>query len=314
MARHRNISWDYYRTFLSVLRDGSLSAAARELALTQPTVGRHIAALEEAVGFELFIRSPQGLLPTDAAIALRPYAENLAATTSALLRAASGEVGKIEGTVRISASDVMGVEILPPIIAKLQETFPRLEIELSLSNALEDLLRRDVDIAIRMTEPVQNAVVMRYVGNFRIGFHANPSYLQKMGTPTTNEDLAQHRLIGFDTRTPFVRAALERVKRDTPSMPDFDQIIFNMRTDSNLAQLALIRSGGGVGMCQIGLAKDDSNLVRVLPDLDMSLHTWVAMHENLRSSPRCRATFDALVHGLKGFLKAADPAAPALKR
>ena len=314
MARHRNISWDYYRTFLSVLRDGSLSAAARELALTQPTVGRHIAALEEAVGFELFIRSPQGLLPTDAAIALRPYAENLAATTSALLRAASGEVGKIEGTVRISASDVMGVEILPPIIAKLQETFPRLEIELSLSNALEDLLRRDVDIAIRMTEPVQNAVVMRYVGNFRIGFHASSGYLEKMGRPVTKEDLDEHRLIGFDRKTPFIRAILQNMKKENPAIPDADQIPFAIRADSNLAQLALVRAGAGIGMCQIGLAKRDDTLIHVLPEFEVALHAWVAMHENLRTSPRCRAVFTALVDGLKAHLKATDPEAPSSKR
>ncbi len=124
MTKSRDVSWDFYRTFLSVLRDGSLSAAARELGITQPTAGRHIGALEEAVGFPLFIRSPHGLMPTEAALALRPYAENLAATAAALMRAASGEVGKIEGTVRISASDIIGVEMLPPIVALMQEVHP----------------------------------------------------------------------------------------------------------------------------------------------------------------------------------------------
>lgn len=314
MTLNSEISWDYYRTFLGVLRHGSLSAAARELALTQPTIGRHIAALEQAIGFELFIRSPQGLLPTEAAIALKPYADNLAATTSALLRAASGEIDKVEGTVRISASDVIGIEILPPIITAIQEQFPRLEIELSLTDTVEDLLRRDVDIAIRMAEPSQNAVVMRYIGNFRVGFHASPSYLEKMGTPLSSADLAGHRLIGFDTRTPFIRAALQRVRNDMPAMPDFDQLSFGLRADSNLAQLAMMRAGAGIGMCQVGFARQDPKLQHILPDVNIALHTWVAMHENLRSSPRCRTVFDALVTGLKGFLKTADPDAPTLKR
>lgn len=113
------------------------------------------------------------------------YAENLAATAAALMRAASGEVGKIEGTVRISASDIIGVEMLPPIIAAMQEIHPRLEIELSLSDTLEDLLRREADIAIRMTEPQQDAIVMRYIGNFRLGFHATRDYLARAGTPKT---------------------------------------------------------------------------------------------------------------------------------
>ncbi|MEH3125068.1 LysR family transcriptional regulator [Agrobacterium cavarae] len=314
MIVDRKISWDYYRTFLSVLRDGSLSAAARELGITQPTVGRHIGALEEAIGYQLFIRSPHGLVPTDAAIALKPYAENLSATAAALVRAASGEVGKIEGAVRISASDVIGVEVLPPIIAAMQDTYPKLEIELSLSDTIEDLLRREADIAIRMTEPVQDAIVMRYVGNFRVGFHATSSYLQKMGTPMKKEDLEEHRLVGFDRKTPFIRAILQNMKKENPAIPDADQIPFATRADSNLAQLALVRAGAGIGMCQIGLAKRDERLKHILPEFEVALHTWVAMHENLRTSPRCRAVFTALVDGLKAHLKATDPEAPSSKR
>src|SRR5690606_23405976 len=138
-----DISWDFYRTFLAVLRLGSLSAAARELGLTQPTVGRHIDALEQAVGYQLFTRSQQGLLPTEPALAMKPYAENLAITTAAMQRLASGEIGTVKGTVRIGASEVIGIEVLPPILAALQDEHPGLELELSLSDSLEDLLRRE---------------------------------------------------------------------------------------------------------------------------------------------------------------------------
>jgi DNA-binding transcriptional LysR family regulator len=314
MTRSRDISWDFYRTFLSVLSDGSLSAAARELGITQPTAGRHIGALEEAVGFPLFIRSPHGLMPTEAALALRPYAENLAATTAALMRAASGEVGKIEGTVRISASDIIGVEMLPPIITAMQEVHPRLEIELSLSDTLEDLLRREADIAIRMTEPQQDAIVMRYIGNFRLGFHATRDYLARAGAPKSMEDLNHHRMVGFDRKTPFIRAAIQRMRSLDPEIPDIEEISFEIRADSNLAQLAMIRASAGIGVCQIGLARKDPRLVQVLPKIDIPLHTWVAMHENLKTSPRCRAVFSALVEGLKGHLKETDPGAPPKRR
>src|SRR5260221_4046412 len=152
-------SWDLYRTFLAVLQEGSLSGAARALGLTQPTVARHIDALEQAVGFELFVRSQRGLAATEAALELKPYAEALASTAAAMLRAASGQGGAIRGTVRVSASEIVGAEILPPILTSLREQHPELEIELALSNAVENLLRRDADIALRMVEPVHEALV-----------------------------------------------------------------------------------------------------------------------------------------------------------
>lgn len=308
------ISWDYYRTFLSVMRDGSLSAAAREIGITQPTAGRHISALEQALDTQLFLRTSQGLVPTEAAVALLPYAENLSATSSALIRAASGDIGKIEGAVRISAADIVGVEILPPIIAELQELHPKLEIELSLSDTLEDLLRREADIAIRMIEPVQDAIVMRYVGNLRLGLHATTDYIARHGAPQQALDLYGHKLVGFDRKTPHIRAIIQAMRNTTPHIPDTEAIPFSIRADSNLAQLALIKAHGGIGMCQIGLANRMGNLLRVVPELEIPLHSWVAMHENLRSSPRCRAVFTALVDGLKAHIKTNDPQAPKIRR
>lgn len=295
------------------MRDGSLSAAARDIGITQPTAGRHISALEESLGTTLFLRTPQGLIPTEAALALLPYAETLADTSAALVRAASGALGKIEGTVRISAADIVGIEILPPIIAQLQETHPKLEIELSLSDTIEDLLRRESDIAIRMVEPVQGALVTRFVGNFRLGLHATQSYLDKHGRPTDAQELYQHRLIGFDRKTPFIRSVIHFMRSTTPSIPDTDAIPFAVRADSNLAQLALIKAGGGIGMCQIGLANRSGTLERIIPTMELPLPCWLAMHENLRSSPRCRAVFTALVDGLKSYLKTNDPSAPTIK-
>lgn len=299
-----DISWDFYRTFLAVLRLGSLSAAARELGLTQPTVGRHIDALEQAVGYQLFTRSQQGLLPTDPALALKPYAENLAATTAAMQRLASGEFGAIRGTVRISASDVVGVEVLPPILAALQDEHPGLELELSLSDSLEDLLKREADIAVRMTSPAQEALVARHIGDIPLGLYAHRRYLERYGPPENAEGLLAHRLIGFDRRTAFVRAAADRIRAVAPAFPDMERIRWSYRADSNLAQLAAIRVGAGIGICQVGIARRDPDLVRLLPDIfQLPLDTWVAMHENLKSSPRWRVTFDALVKGLLEYAR-----------
>ncbi len=286
-------SWDLYRTFRSVLEHGSLSAAARELGLTQPTVGRHIDALEQAVGAELFTRSQSGLLPTELALELAPYARALAATSASLVRAASGQRDAVAGTVRISASEVIATEVLPPLLAELQDEHPALAIELSASDKVEDLLHREADVAVRMAEPAQAALVVRRIGRIPVGLFAHRRYLERHGTPKTLADLATHRLIGFDRETAYVRVMAKRY-------PQLAQLTFAFRTDNNLAQLAAIRAGVGLGLCQVGIAGD---LVRVLPRaLEVGLDTYVAMHENLRASRRCRAVFDALVAGLTRYL------------
>jgi DNA-binding transcriptional LysR family regulator len=290
-------SWDLYRTFLAVLEEGSLSGAARALGVAQPTIGRHIDALEAAVGFPLFTRSQLGLAPTEGALALKPHAEALAASAAALLRAAAGQGAVLGGTVRIAASEVVGVEVLPPILTALREAHPQLVIELALSDAVEDLLRRDADIAVRMVAPRQEALVARRIGTIPVGLHAHRRYLDRHGTPSSIEELAAHSVIGFDRETAAIRSMAQRVR-------GFSREGFALRVDSNLAQLAMIRAGFGIGGCQVGIARRDPALARVLPDaFALGLETWVAMHENLRGSPRCRVVFDALVGGLGEYVR-----------
>lgn len=290
-------SWDFYRSFLTVLKQGSLSAAARELGLTQPTIGRHIDALEEAIGAELFTRSSNGLLPTDVALDLQPYAETLATTAAAFLRTASSQRDKVEGTVRISASEVIGVEVLPPIIADLQEAYPGLQVELSASDALEDLVNREADIAVRMTEPQQDALVVRRIGDIPLGFHAHRRYLERHGTPQTPAELAGHRIIGVDRQTAYIRMMRK-------AYPLANELSYTFRTNNQLAHIAAIRAGVGIGICQTGLARPNPDLVHILAnEFEIPLRTWIAMHESLKTSPRCRVTFDALVKGLLNYLK-----------
>ena len=285
--------WSLYRSFLAVLREGSLSGAARSLGLTQPTMARHIEALEAAIGVELFTRSQQGLAATESALELRPYAESLAATTAAMMRMASGQGQAVTGTVRVSASQIMGAEVLPPIFSSLREQHPDLEIELLLSNAVDNLLRRDADIAVRMVEPVQEALVVKRLGSVAVGLHAHRRYLERAGKPHSRNDLHSHNMIGFDHETPAIRSMRQRV-------PGFESIRFAFRTDSDIAQLMAIKAGFGIGMCQVALAQRDPDLERVLPSaFDLKLGVWLAMHENLRSTPRCRAVFDGLAAGLR---------------
>jgi DNA-binding transcriptional LysR family regulator len=292
-----DIGWELYRSYLSVMKEGSLSGAARAMGIAQPTVGRHIAALEKSLGVVLFTRSQLGLLPTEAAQALQPFAQAMSSSAAALLRAAEGQGAGIQGTVRVTASEVMGVEVLPPILAQLQATYPDLKIELVLSNRVQDLLKREADIAIRMTQPKQEQLIARHIGGVKIGLFAHKKYLRKRGTPQSLAELADHALIGFDEETPFVRAARK-------GFPLWSRDNFAVRTDNDLAQLAMIRAGSGIGICQAALAARDSQLVHLLPDvLPMSLETWLTMHEDLRNNPRCKVTFDALLQGLQNYME-----------
>lgn len=290
------ISWELYRSYLSVLQEGSLSAAARKMGIAQPTVGRHIVALEKALGTALFTRSQNGLLPTEAALDLQALAESMSNTAAALKRAAEGQGDGVRGTVRVTASEVIGMEVLPPIITQLQDAYPALKIELVLSNRIQDLVKREADIAIRMTQPKQEQLIARHIGKVSLGLYAHKKYLRKHGTPKSLAELAHHALIGFDEETPFIRAARK-------TFPFWQRDAFSFRSDSDVAQLAMIRAGSGIGICQVGIARRDTQLVRLLADeFEMSLETWLTMHEDLRSNPRCKATFDALLRGLQAYM------------
>ena len=285
-------SWDIYRTFAAVLREGSLSAAARVLGLTQPSVARHVEALEQAVGGTLFLRSQKGLSPTDLALSLQPYAEDLVATSAALLRTASASQGEIAGTVRITASEVVATEHLPPLLAAMRRRYPRLSIELVASDAVDDLLQRRADIAIRMVQPTQQALVARKLGVIQLGLYAHRYYLDLHGVPKSIADLADHDLIGLDSRDNFSRAVLN-------ALHGLDHTDFALRVDNGVVQLAAIRGGFGIGICQVAIARQDAMLVRVLPEeFVFELPLWIVMHEDLRSNGRYRAVFDALVEGL----------------
>ena len=288
--------WDLYRTFLAVLNTGSLSSAARALDLSQPTVGRHVESLEEALGGQaLFTRSPGGLQPTEAALALRLHAEAMEAAAQALIRTASGEAASLRGVVRVTASDIVGAEVLPPILTRFHETHPEVSVELVLSNRQEDRLRREADIAVRMARPTQAALTALRIGSAPVNLYAHRRYLERHGIPKSLTE-AGHSAIGFD-RDLQTQRALENLQ--LPLSREF----FAFRSDSDLAQLAALRAGFGIGACQRGIARRDPNLVPVLEDaFRFDMEIWIAMHEDLKTNRRMRAMFDALAEGLRSYL------------
>ncbi|BCL77040.1 LysR family transcriptional regulator [Jeongeupia sp. HS-3] len=247
--------WSLYRSFIAVLREGSLSAAARTLKLGQSTLSRHISALEAALEVTLFTRSQEGLVPTSAALALQPEAEALAAAAAAL--------------------------------------------ELAVSNRIDDLIRREADIAVRVAPPSQAALLAQRVGEIEVGLFAHPAYLARRDAPVSVAGLFAHSLIGFDAGAAYTRT----LQLDGQALTREQ---FSLRTDCDLAQLAMIRAGFGIGACHAALAQR-SGLIRILPGhFQPRVPAWVVMHENLRSTARYRTVFDALVDGMRGYLGTAD--------
>jgi DNA-binding transcriptional LysR family regulator len=265
--------------------------------VSQPTIGRHIDGLESALALKLFTRSFDGFAPTDAALELRPFAASVAATSAALLRVASSHGAGVRGTVRLTASEVIGVEVLPPILVALRNAHPELVVELVLSNTVDDLLHREADIAVRMLRPTQHALVAKRVGAIELGLHAHKNYLAAHGTPRSMDELSRHAIVGYDRESAYIR-------RFKDQFPVFSRAGLAFRADSDLAQLSAIRAGFGIGVCQSALAARDKALVRVLPtSFSLAMDTWVAMHEDLRESARCAVTFATVAAGLKAYIK-----------
>jgi DNA-binding transcriptional LysR family regulator len=199
----------------------------------------------------------------------------------------------------VTASEIVGCEVLPPIFAAFRAENPGIAIELALTNRTEDLSRRDADIAVRMVRPTQNALVARRIGTTRIGLFAHRDYLAKFRAPSSLADLASHRLIGFDRDDRSFRAA-------GPLAAHLSRDPFGFRCDSDLAQLAALRAGLGIGGCQENIARRSPELSRILPNLfSHSLEIWLVMHEDMKATPRLRLLFDHLAAGLIDYVRGA---------
>jgi DNA-binding transcriptional LysR family regulator len=288
-------SWDLYGAFLAVMRTGSLSAAARSLGAAQPTLRRQIEQLESQLGVALFTRAPNGLIPTDVARVTLPYAEAIAASANALLRSVSGPTTADRGTVRLTCSEIVGIEVVPAMLAALHHVHPRIQIELAVTNRTEDLLRRDADVAVRMAEPTQVGLLRRRAARIELGLFATEAYLAARAAPKTpSQLLANHALIGADRSRALIEAVAAAGLSTTPRDYAF-------RSDSDVAQLAAVRAGLGIGVCQVPLSLRPVPLVRVLPDLGFHLDAWVVMHEDLSAVSRIRIVFEHLIAQLAAY-------------
>lgn len=292
-----SLNWMLLRSFLAVVENGSLSAAAKSIGATQPTLSRHIRELEAALGVSLFTRSAQGLDPTEAALGLVDDARAMGAAAEALNLKAHGRAQQLTGTVRIAASVIVGNLMLPPILAQLRQAEPNIQIEIIASDTNQNLLRRDADIAIRMADPTQNALIARKLGETPMGLFATRAYFDRRGRVGTVADLHRHDLIGLDRSDILIRGlathGLAFVRED-----------FALRSDDPMVGWNLLLAGAGIGIAQVLLARRHPTLEQVDAGLRlMSLPVWLVMTEEVRGNARVRRVADFLSDALRVSLR-----------
>lgn len=284
--------WSLWRSFGAVVEHGSLSAAARALGLSQPTLGRHVEALEHALGVGLFERTLTGLRPTDTALKLyEPVrsAQNALAEASLMAEGASAAPA---GSIRITSSTVMCHYVLPPLLYDIRQEFPQVAIELVPSDSVENLLLREADIAVRMFRPTQLELIAKHLGDIPIVCCAHERYIAARGALDSPDALRHHDLIGFD-RSDLLIAAARRMGFEL-ARDDFV-----VRTDSQTNNWELIKAGLGIGFAQATLVDSTPGMVRLLPDFKPPpLEVWLTTHRELFTSRRIRAIYDRLSEGL----------------
>jgi DNA-binding transcriptional LysR family regulator len=293
MNNTRQPDWEQVRAFVGVAEAGSLSAAGRALGLSQPTVGRHIQALEADLGVRLFRRSARGLALTEAGQALLDHGRAMAQAAGQFALAAEGRAETIAGTVRITASIFVTTFILPAIVADLRAAYPEIELELVASDATENLLQREADIAIRMYRPEQPDVITRKVGALGLCIYAATRYLERRGRPRAVEDLMAHDVIGYDRSDLILRGFAQ-------AGHPVDRHFFAVRCDDQVAYWRMVVAGAGIGFSQTNIGDAEPLVERVLPDFPIpDMPVWLAAHEQLRTNPRVRRVFDVLAERLK---------------
>ena len=286
--------WALVKSFLAVLDAGSLMGAARRLGAQQPTLSRHIAELEAQLGAPLFERTGRGVTPTAMALAIAESARQMEAGADALQRRLTAQRETTQGSVRITASQVVAAYLLPPVLAALQREEPGIRVELVASNQLSNLLRREADIAVRMVRPEQASLVARKLAEVPIVAAAHRSYLARAGTPQRPEDLAQHRLIGYDRDDTIERGF---AGFGLPLPPE----AFAVRTDDQIAYGRLLAAGAGIGFVAAYNLRHWPGVVPLLPELAIPpLPCWLAVHREIHASQVVRRTYDFLAQAIPG--------------
>ena len=284
-------SIDLVAAFEAVMTRGSLSAAARQLGRSQPTVRRQIETLETDLRVALFTRSGNGLQPTALAKALLPQAQSVISGTYAFARAATGEGNAAAGPVRLTCSRVFATYLMPDVIRSITLEYPDLCIELAPEDNVLNLLRREADIGIRFKAPDQNAIIAKKLAPRQLGFFAAHGFENSIPDEAPITDHLTTTPFVWEDRDDMLAQGARQLGLPLPSN-------ITLRTDDQTAQIGCIQAGVGAGFCQLHIA-EKLGLRRLAPDWQFAAPVWVAMHEDQSKVNRIRIVFDAMVDAFK---------------
>ncbi|HEC18636.1 MAG TPA: LysR family transcriptional regulator [Gammaproteobacteria bacterium] len=286
--RSVTFDWNRARAFLVTAEEGSLSAAARALGLSQPTLSRQVSALEQELGVVLFERAGQGLVLTPGGLQLLEHVQAMGEAASRVSLTANGQSQSIEGTICLSASEVHAVFLLPPIIAKLRRMEPKINVEIITTNQVSDLRRREADIAIRNFRPTQPDLIARKIKDAAARFYATSDYLERIGRPVSLADLQSADFISFDSGSGLMNALNERGLNLTKDN-------FPIVTENYITHWELVKRGLGIGIMPEEIGDAEPLVQRVLPEHEpIVFPIWLTTHRELTTSRRVRVVFDLL--------------------
>ncbi|MEM8730137.1 MAG: LysR family transcriptional regulator [Pseudomonadota bacterium] len=281
--------WNQVRAFWVTAEEGSLSAAARALRLTQPTLSRQVGALEASLGVTLFERTGRNMVLTRSGEALLGHVRAMGEAAAHVSLAASGQAQTVEGPVSITASDAFSTYLLPPVVERLQQIAPGITLKLVASNTLQDLLRREADIAIRHQRPDQTDLIARRLPDSRAPLYGACTYLDRHGRPETLEDLARARFVGFDTTDLLLEGLRQRGCPVTREQ-------FRCASANGTVAWEMVRQGLGIGTMFSEIADLFDDVEQVLPEVfePFEVSTWLITHRELHTSRPIRLVFDLL--------------------
>lgn len=287
----KTLDWNRAQAFLATAEAGSLSAAARQLGLTQPTLSRQVAALEAELDATLFERVGKKLVLTETGMSLLEHARAMGEAANALTLTASGHTQAIEGRVSISASDAYAAYILPDIAERIRNEAPQITLVIISRNSLSDLRRREADIAIRHVRPAEDGLVGKLVRESTANFYASQSWLARNKRPKSMADIAQH-LIGFEDTERFAQ-----FMRGI-GIPATEEG-FRLVSENSVVVWEMVKRGLGIGTMMREIAERTTGVVELFPETEAAkVPVWLVTHRELRTSRRIRVVYDILAEEL----------------
>ena len=281
-----SMNWDGFRYFTAAAEVGSLSAAAKMLDSNQSTVGRHIDALESALGIKLFQRSVKGLSLTEQGQAIYEQSQQIKNSIVKIQRVVQGGEATASGTVRLSLPEGLGQEVLIPALDKFYQQYPNVKLIFNVSATTANLTQGEADVAVRLFRPEESDLVIKYLGEMKLGLYASESYKEKYGLPKQLRDIRKHKVITYGYQ-------LSILPENQWLLNHSDEALRILCSDSTVTRFKATVSGVGLSVQPEALGQTNAKLIRLFKSVKLPAHkVWLVYHEDVRHISRIRAVVD----------------------